>query len=59
MIKIAIGALCGVFIGAFAVELLKKKNPKFLQRIEKEAADLAASVRDAIGDDPVTDPKGS
>jgi hypothetical protein len=58
MIKIAIGAICGVFLGAFAVELLKKKNPKFLQRIEKEAADLAASVRDAISDEPVADPKG-
>lgn len=55
MIKIAIGAIFGVFVGAFAVELIKKKNPKFLQRIEKEAADLAASVRDAIGEEPVTD----
>ena len=59
MIKIVIGAMCGVFIGAFAVEILKKKNPKFLQRIEKEAADLASSVREALGDEPAAEPKGS
>ena len=55
MIKIVVGMLCGVFVGAFAVELLKKKSPQLLERIEREAADLASRTRRRLGDKPVSD----
>jgi len=51
MTKILLGAMVGVFLGAFAVEILKRKNPELLKSIESRAAALADSVDKALGGD--------
>jgi hypothetical protein len=51
MTKILLGAMVGVFLGAFAVEILKRKNPELLKNIESRAAALADSVDKALGGD--------
>jgi hypothetical protein len=46
--KILLGTVVGIFIGAFAVEVLKKKSPGTLKAIEEEATRLANAVADAF-----------
>jgi uncharacterized membrane-anchored protein YhcB (DUF1043 family) len=48
MTKILIGTVVGIFLGAFAVEILKKKSPKTFRAIEDQATKLATSVADAF-----------
>ena len=50
MTKLLIGAVVGVFLGAFAFEVLKRKNPAFLKAIEDQARALASSLTDAVGE---------
>jgi uncharacterized membrane-anchored protein YhcB (DUF1043 family) len=50
MTKVLIGAVVGIFIGAFAFEILKKKNPKFLKAIEEQANSLATTLTKAVGE---------
>ena len=51
MTKILLGTIVGVFLGAFAVEILKRKNPELLKSIESRAAALADSMDKALGGD--------
>lgn len=46
--KILLGAIVGVFLGAFAVEILKKKSPATLKVIEDQATKLASSIAAAF-----------
>jgi len=50
MTKILIGAAVGIFLGAFAVEILRKKSPKTYQAIADQATSLASSVAEALRD---------
>ena len=61
MTKILLGTIVGVFLGAFAVEILKRKSPALLKSIEDKAAALAESVDKALGGDESNDaaPRGS
>ena len=48
MMKLLAGTVLGIFIGAFAFEVLKKKNPQFLKAIEDQANSLASSLTRAV-----------
>ena len=50
MWKIIGGVVIGVFVGALAFELLKRKNPNLLRDIEDKAHDTATSFLDAFKD---------
>jgi len=41
MEKILIGAVAGIFIGAFAMEILSRKSPQTVKNIEDKAAKVA------------------
>jgi len=41
MIKILLGAMGGIFVGAFLVEVLRRKNPEAVERIEAKAKRMA------------------
>ena len=43
--KLAVG-IAGVFIGAFAVEYLRRKDPELLERVRRKAGDLADRLFD-------------
>jgi hypothetical protein len=51
MTKILLGTIVGVFLGAFAVEMLKRKSPALLKSIEDKAAALADSVDKVLSGD--------
>jgi hypothetical protein len=51
MTKILLGTIVGVFLGAFAVEILKRKHPELLKSIEVRAAAFADSVDKALSGD--------
>lgn len=55
MTKILLGTIVGVFLGAFAVEILKRKHPELLKSIEGRAAALADSVDRALSGDESND----
>ena len=48
MTKVFIGAVVGIFLGAFAVEILKKKSPKTYKAITDQATQFAASVAEVF-----------
>lgn len=37
MIKVLLGAMGGIFVGAFLMEVLRRKNPDAVQRFEARA----------------------
>lgn len=49
MSKILIGTVVGVFIGAFAAELLRRKRPETFARIERKASEVADAVLEELG----------
>ena len=44
MFKILLGAMVGVFVGAFAVEIVRRKRPEAVKMLENKAAALVDSV---------------
>ena len=48
MTKVLIGTIVGIFLGAFAVEILKKKSPKTYKAITDQATQFAASVAEVL-----------
>lgn len=48
--KILVGAMIGIFVGAFAVEILNRKSPKTLQAIGNGASKVVNSVAHAFQD---------
>lgn len=49
MEKILVGTVVGVFIGAFAAELLRRKRPETFERIERKASEIADVVLEELG----------
>lgn len=49
MEKILIGAVAGVFLGAFAVELLNRKSPQTIKKLEDRAARVADQATEVAG----------
>jgi len=47
MIKILGGVVIGVFVGAFAVELLRRTRPELIDDIERKARDTVDSILSA------------
>ncbi|MCU0691957.1 MAG: hypothetical protein MUF54_11185 [Polyangiaceae bacterium] len=45
MFKILLGAMGGVFVGAFLLELLRQKKPRAIARVERRAKSLARDAR--------------
>jgi hypothetical protein len=45
-----VATVVGIFLGAFAVEVLRKKSPQTLKAIEAEATKLAATVSQAFAE---------
>jgi Na+/H+-translocating membrane pyrophosphatase len=48
--KILVGAVVGIFVGAFAVEILNRKSPKTLEAIGNGASRVVDSVARAFRD---------
>jgi hypothetical protein len=48
--KIFLGAAIGIFVGAFAVEILNRKSPKTLEAIGNGASKVVDSVARAFKD---------
>lgn len=46
--KLFMGAAIGVFVGAFAVELLNRKRPGALKSFENKVGEFATSLSDAF-----------
>lgn len=55
MEKILVGVVVGIFVGALAAEILKRKNPELTRKIEQKAKDtvdaFAEAYRDLEGDE--------
>ncbi len=50
--KIFLGSIIGVFIGAFVAEIMRRKRPKTIKKIETKAAEFVDSV---LGPDEAPD----
>lgn len=50
MTKCLMGVLVGVFLGAFALEMLQRKKPGLLARIRERARYAASDFRHAFAD---------
>jgi hypothetical protein len=50
--KILLGAIIGVFIGAFVAEIMRRKRPRTIKKIEAKAAELVDSM---LGPDEAPD----
>ena len=48
--KILVGAAIGIFVGAFAVEILNRKSPRTLEAIGNGASKVVDSVARAFRD---------
>jgi hypothetical protein len=48
MLKILGGVVIGVFVGAFALEILNRKHPGFIRHIEDKAEKTAQAFLDAF-----------
>jgi len=48
--KVLVGAVVGIFVGAFAVEILNRKSPKTLEVIGSGASKVVDSVARAFRD---------
>ena len=44
MTKILLGTIVGVFVGAFAAEIMRRKRPQTIKKVENKAAELVDSV---------------
>ena len=44
MTKILLSIAAGIFIGAFAVEILNRKNPELTKKIEEKAKDAVDAL---------------
>ena len=50
MMKVLLGVVAGVFVGAFVVEIVNRKNPGFLAGVQRRAALAAGDFKTAFGD---------
>lgn len=50
MLKIMGGVVIGVFVGAVAFEVLRRRRPGLIERIENRAEKTAQSFLDAFND---------
>lgn len=50
MEKVIIGAVVGIFVGAFTVEILNRKSPNTVKNIEDKASKFAAAIAKAFDD---------
>jgi len=50
MTKLMVGVAAGVFLGAFALELLKRKRPDLASQVRERARSTASDLRDAFAD---------
>ena len=50
MLKVLGGVVIGVFVGAMAFEVLKRKRPGLVREIERKAEQAAQSFLDAFHD---------
>lgn len=48
MTKLMVGVAAGVFLGAFAMELLKRKRPHLASQVRDRARSTASELRDAF-----------
>ena len=49
MVKIFLGVVSGVFLGALLLEILRRKNPKLAEEIEKRAKQIVEDAEITFG----------
>ena len=48
MTKLLVGVAVGVFVGAMVAEIIRKTNPRFLQKMKARIKNSARAAKDAF-----------